>query len=79
MYQYAAVRGDIVKAWVEAKKYLTAEADTLKTVTTRGATTDKAITTAGLTISSGYVNITGLSGFAEGIRLHPVGGISSIW
>lgn len=62
-----------------AGDYLTEESDTLQTVTNRGATTNKAITTAGLTTTSGYVNITGISGFSEGIRLHPVGGISSIW
>jgi hypothetical protein len=78
MYQYAAVRGDIVKAWVEAKKYLTAEADTLQTVTTRGATTNKAITTAGLTTTS-TLYVTGTTGHREGIRIIPYGELSSIW
>lgn len=78
MYQYAAVRGDIVKAWVEAKKYLTAEADTLQTVTTRGAVTDKAITTAGLTTTS-TLYVTGTTGHREGIRITPYGELSSIW
>jgi hypothetical protein len=61
MYQYAAVRGDIVKAWVEAKKYLTAESDTLQTVTTRGATTDKSIEVAGLK-STGNISLYAASG-----------------
>jgi hypothetical protein len=54
------------------------ESDTLQTVTNRGATTTKSITTAGLTTTSGPINITGVSGFREGIRLHPVGNLSSI-
>lgn len=58
--------------------YLTAESDTLQTVTTRGATTDKAITTAGLTTTS-TLYITGTTGHREGIRIAPFGNLSSIW
>lgn len=58
--------------------YLTAESDTLQTVTTRGATTDKAITTAGLTTTS-TLYITGTTGHREGIRIAPYGNLSSIW
>ena len=64
---------------LDTNTYLTSEADTLQTVTNRGATTTTSITTAGLTTTFGYVNITGTSGYSEGIRLHPVGNLSSIW
>ena len=33
----------------------------------------------GLTINEGVVNITGITSYAEGIRLHNVSGLSSIW
>ena len=69
----------VTKADLTGLGVLGSESDTLQTVTTRGATTDKSISTAGLTTTSGYVNITGTSGFSEGIRLHPVGNLSSIW
>ena len=71
--------GENTWALVDSDSYLTSESDTLQTVTDRGATTTKSITTAGLTTTSGYINITGTSGFSEGIRLHPVSGLSSIW
>lgn len=58
--------------------YLTAEVDTLQTVTNRGATTNKAITTAGLTTTS-TLYITGTTGHREGIRIAPFGNLSSIW
>jgi hypothetical protein len=64
---------------LDTNSYLTEEQDTLQTVTGRGATTTKAITTAGLTTTSGYVNITGIGNFSEGIRLHPMTNLSSIW
>lgn len=32
-----------------------------------------------LTINAGVLNVTGSSSYAEGIRIHDVGGISSIW
>ena len=60
------------------RNFLTAETDTLQTVTTRGATTNKAITTAGLTTTS-TLYITGTTGHREGIRIAPVGNLSSIW
>ena len=58
--------------------YLTEEKDTLQTVTDRGATTNKAISTAGLTTSS-TLYVTGTTGHREGIRISPYSGLSSIW
>lgn len=63
---------------LDTNTYLTAESDTLQTVTTRGATTNKAITTAGLTTTS-TLYITGTTGHREGIRIAPYGNLSSIW
>ncbi len=64
---------------LDTNTYLTAESDTLQTVTTRGATTDKAITTAGLTTTS-TLYVTGTTGHREGIRIAPYSGtLSSIW
>jgi hypothetical protein len=55
MYQYAAVRGDIVKAWVEAKKYLTSHQSikTLKTDNTTAQTASASEAIAG----SGTINL----------------------
>ena len=58
--------------------YLTEEADTLQSVTGRGASTNKAISTAGLTTSS-TLYVTGTASHREGIRISPYGGLSSVW
>ena len=63
---------------LDTSTYLTAESDTLQTVTDRGATTNKSITTAGLTTNS-TLYITGTTGHREGIRISPYSGLSSIW
>ena len=63
---------------VKSVEDLTKESDTLQTVTARGATTDKAITTAGLTTTS-TLYVTGTTSHREGIRITPYGGLSSIW
>ncbi len=54
MYQYAAVRGDIVKAWVEAKGYVTSQGiKTLKTDNTTAQTASASEDIAG----SGTINL----------------------
>lgn len=68
----------VTKADLTGLGVLASESDTLQTVTTRGATTDKAISTAGLT-SSSTLYVTGTTGHREGIRITPYGELSSIW
>lgn len=63
---------------VDLSAYLTEEADTLQSVTDRGASTTKAVTVAGVT-SNDAVIIKGSGGHREGIRLLPEGNLSSIW
>jgi hypothetical protein len=77
-YAWTGSAWDALGWIVDLSPYLTAESDTLQTVTTRGATTDKAITTAGLTTTS-TLYITGTTGHREGIRIAPYGNLSSIW
>lgn len=59
MYQYCAVRGDIVKAWVEAKGYLTSHQNikTLKTDNTTAQTASASEAIAG----SGIINLHKIS------------------
>ena len=78
-YAWTGSAWDALGWIVDLSPYLTAESDTLQTVTTRGATTDKAITTAGLTTTS-TLYVTGTTGHREGIRIAPYSGtLSSIW
>ena len=55
MYEYCAVRGDIVKAWVEAKGYLT-EHQVVKTLKTDNTTTQTASASEAI-LGSGTINL----------------------
>lgn len=135
VYQYAAVRGDAMKAYLEnyvSTNYQPLSSDALETTATTvvGAinelldriddvaptnyywanvpisATSSASTsptfqdltttrnfsltgakktvngveyTPGIKLNNGYINITGSQNFAEGFRLHAIGGLSSIW
>lgn len=135
VYQYAAVRGDAMKAYLEnyvSTNYQPLSSDALETTATTvvGAinelldriddvaptnyywanvpisATSSASTsptfqdltttrnfsltgakktvngveyTPGIKLNNGYINITGSQNFAEGLRLHPIGNLSSIW
>ena len=68
----------VTKADLTGLGVLASESDTLQTVTARGATTNKAISTAGLTTTS-TLYVTGTTGHREGIRIIPYGELSSIW
>ena len=44
-----------------------------------GETTSSVVNVKGVTSINGAVNITGVTGYAQGIRIHPYSGTSSIW